>query len=77
MSDRARYLRAMNTGYTVDIDQCAHCGLVVGEDQFLLTYCGDCGFEYCREHAQRENHECSVVWDEESEGGEADVVVGN
>ena len=70
-------MRAMNTGYTVDIDSCAHCGLVVGEDQFLLTYCGDCGFEYCREHAQRENHECSVVWDEESEDGEADVVVGN
>jgi predicted nucleic acid binding AN1-type Zn finger protein len=65
----------MNTGYTIDIDQCAHCGLVVGEDQFLLTYCSECGFEYCNEHAEPENHECSVVSDEESAAEETDFGV--
>jgi hypothetical protein len=49
---------AMSEGYRVDIDQCAQCGLVVAEDQFLLAYCGDCGFEYCQDHAAPEGHRC-------------------
>jgi hypothetical protein len=68
-------LSGMNAAYDVDIDQCAHCGLVLGEDQFLLTYCGDCGFEYCREHAEPEDHECSITSDEPSAGEEADCTV--
>jgi predicted nucleic acid binding AN1-type Zn finger protein len=62
----------MTEVYSVDIDQCAHCGLVLGEDQFLLLYCGDCGFEYCAEHAGAEHHECSRFGEESGAGGEAE-----
>ncbi len=51
----------MTPDYGVDIDQCAHCGLVLGEDRFLLLYCADCGFEYCAAHAPADEHECRSV----------------
>ena len=51
----------MNAAISLDIDQCAHCGLVVADDQFVLIYCGDCGFEYCAEHADAEEHDCCTV----------------
>ena len=65
----------MTEAYSVDIDQCAHCGLVLGEDQFLLLYCGDCGFEYCSEHASVDHHECSSICAESGATEEAELAL--
>jgi predicted nucleic acid binding AN1-type Zn finger protein len=65
-------LATMTEAYSVDIDQCAHCGLVLGEDQFLLLYCGECGFEYCSEHAGVERHDCSTICAESGSAEEAE-----
>ena len=62
----------MTEAYSVDIDQCAHCGLVLGEDQFLLLYCGECGFEYCSEHADVDHHDCSNICAESGATEEAE-----
>jgi len=65
----------MTEAYSVDIDQCAHCGLVLGEDRFLLLYCGDCGFEYCSEHASVEHHDCSSICAESGATEEAELAL--
>ena len=63
----------MTADYGVDIDQCAHCGLVLGEDRFLLVYCGDCGFEYCADHAPCDEHNCRSVCDDSRAIEEAEL----
>ncbi len=63
MSDLPPMLGDMNAAIALDIDQCAHCGLVFAEDQFLLVYCSDCSLEYCKEHAEPEEHHCRLIRD--------------
>ncbi len=65
----------MNQVYSVDIDQCAHCGLVLGEDQFLLAYCGTCGFDYCSEHVNAGEHDCATVCEETAIIEEAELAL--
>ena len=54
-------MRPMTAAIALDIDQCAHCGLVIADDQFLLVYCGQCGFEYCSDHAEAAEHDCTTI----------------
>lgn len=63
----------MNAAISLDIDQCAHCGLVIADDQFLLVYCGDCGFEYCKEHSRPDEHRCRIVCTELGSNAEASL----
>lgn len=63
----------MTQDYGVDIDQCAHCGLVLGEDSFLLHYCAACGFEYCASHAPADEHECRIVCQDNREFDEIEL----
>jgi hypothetical protein len=53
----------------LDIDQCAHCGLVVADDA-ALEFCAACSFEYCRQHCDPTRHECWAICTERGEVGD-------